>query len=103
MAKEVFSWKDLHDWFRSIAAPSGTDERNELTSLQNTYKGKNSSYSDGTLTILTALNNPNVRINFYNMFPVSLSDLQLDTKMSADDIITADAIFQYDQFKIVPA
>ena len=57
-------------------------------------------YSDATLTILSNLNNPIRRINFTNIFPVSLTDLQFDTKMSADDIITADAAFVYDQFEI---
>jgi hypothetical protein len=59
-------------------------------------------YSDATLTILSALNNPIARVEFVNMFPVSLSDIYFDTKQSADDIITADATFVFDQFKIVP-
>ncbi len=59
-------------------------------------------YSDATLTILSSLNNPIARVEFTNMFPVSLSDIFFDTKQSADDIITADATFVYDQFKIIP-
>jgi hypothetical protein len=48
------------------------------------------------------LNNPVIRVQFTNVFPVSLSDINFDTRMSADDIITADATFVYDTFKFVP-
>jgi len=103
--EDVQSWIDLHDWFRSFASPDGTDERNLKTALQNQYNNMSSDkqqYSDATLTILSALNNPIVRVEFTNMFPVSLSDIIFDTKQSADDMITADATFVYDQFKFIP-
>jgi hypothetical protein len=103
--EDVQSWKDLHDWFRSFASPDGTDERNLKTAIQNQYNNMASDkqqYSDATLTVLSALNNPILRVEFTNMFPVSLSDIMFDTKQSADDVITADATFVYDQFKFVP-
>jgi hypothetical protein len=95
------SWQEMYNWFRSFASPDGTDERNRLSELQNTYKTipKNKPwYSDATLTVLNNLNNPVVRVKFTNMFPVSLSDINFDTKMSADDIISVDAVFVYEQF-----
>ena len=100
------SWIQLYDWFRSFASPDGTDERNLKTALQNQYNNMASDkqqYSDATLTVLSNLNNPLFRVEFTNMFPVSLSDIFFDTKQSADDMITADATFVYDQFKIIPA
>jgi len=107
--EDLSAWQDIYDWFRSFASPDGTSERNLKSQLQNEYSQNSNPntnaklyYSDATLTILSALNNPILRVEFVNMFPVSLSDLQLDTKQSADDIITADAIFNYDQFKIIP-
>jgi hypothetical protein len=106
--ENLTSWIQLHDWFRSFASPDGTDERNLKSQLQNQYNtpsNQNNSkgyYSDATLTILSALNNPIVRVEFTNMFPVSLSDIFFDTKQSADDMITADATFVYDQFKFIP-
>jgi hypothetical protein len=97
------SWKDIHNWFRSIAAPSGMEERNRLSAIQNAGKPVVKPwYSDGVLTILNNLNNPVVRVQFTNMFPVSLSDIQFDTKMSADDIITSDVTFVYEQFEFLP-
>ena len=92
------SWQDLHSWFRSIASPAGTDERNRLAALQSRRTTGTKSYSDATLTVLSALNNPLFRVRYYNCFPISLSDIQFDTEMSADDIITSDAIFLFDYF-----
>ena len=101
--EQLQSWQELYNWFRSFASPDGTDERNRLTAIQNSYKSQDKKQmSDATLTILNNLNNPTVRVQFTNMFPVSLSDLQFDTKMSADDIITADANFVYEQFTFLP-
>ena len=93
-------WQQLHAWFRSIASPTSFDERNRLTSLQNANKTSSSlnSYSDATLTILSALNNPILRVKFYNVFPITLSDILFDTTQSADDIITADCVFTFDYF-----
>jgi len=99
------SWIQLYDWFRSFASPDGTDERNLKTALQNQYNNMANDklqYSDATLTVLSALNNPLFRVEFTNMFPVSLSDIFFDTKQSADDMIVSDATFVYDQFKVIP-
>lgn len=96
------SWQDIHSWFRSIASPTGTDERNRLSALQSNRKNTKS-YSDATLTVLSALNNPLFRVRYYNCFPISLSDIQFDTKLSADDIITSDANFLFDYFDFEPA
>jgi len=100
--EEVQSWKELHTWFRSIASPEGFDERNRLSALQS-KKSFMQNYSDATLTVLSALNNPIVRVQFINMFPTSLSDIDFDTKSSADTIITAEASFQYEYFNFLPA
>ena len=94
----IKSWQDIYLWFRSIASPTGTDERNRLAALQS-FRGTGPKvYSDATLTVLSALNNPLFRIRYYNCFPISLSDVQFDTKMSADDILTGDATFLFDYF-----
>lgn len=99
--EKLKSWQELHAWFRAIASPEGFDERNRLKALQNQYSTKKTSYSDGVFTTLSALNNPIVRIQFFNLFPISLSDINFDTKLSADTIITASATFVYDYFDFI--
>ena len=93
------SWQEIYNWFRSFASPDGTNERNTLSSLasQKKFNTKKPFLSDATLTILSALNNPVVRVQFTNMFPVSIADLQFDSKQSADDILVGNANFVYEQ------
>jgi hypothetical protein len=96
------SWKDIHDWFRSIASPVSFDERNRLTNQQSTRQNLKS-YTDATLTVLSNLNNPILRVRFVNMFPITLSDIMFDTKQSADDVLTADASFMFEYFEFEKA
>ena len=98
--EQIQSWKELHNWILSIASPD-MEERVRLTELQSKRKTQKN-YSDGTLTILSALNNPIANVRFINLFPISLSDIQFDTQSSADNIITATASFHYQQFDFAP-
>ena len=99
----VFHWQQIHSWFRSIASPESFEERKRLTTVQNQYKSNSLKYySDATLTILNSLNNPIIRVNFVNAFPISLSDITFDTKMSADDIVYASATFVFDYHQFIP-
>ena len=101
--EKMDSWQQLHSWYRAIASPTGFSERNRLTDVQNQYKqNRLKSYSDATLTVLSSLNNPILRIQYYNVFPITLSDIIFDTALSANDIVTADAIFMFDYFDFIP-
>jgi len=99
--EQMNNWQELHQWFREIASPESFAERKRLQSLAPQKGLKPSYYSDGTLTVLSALNNPILRVEFKNMFPTSLSDVTFDSSQSADDIITADATFKFDFFNFV--
>jgi hypothetical protein len=92
--EELQSWKNMYDWFLTIASPDGFEGRTYVRELQ-----RSEHLSDATLTVLSALNNPILRIEFTNVFPLSLSDIQFDTKSSADNIITAKATFRYQSYK----
>lgn len=100
--EKVQSWKNIYYWFQSIASPKGFDERNTLANIQNAYKqSKLTSYSDAVLTVLSNLNNPILRVHLVGLFPINLSDIQFDTTLSADHIITADATFICEYFEFV--
>jgi hypothetical protein len=97
--EQMLGWQELHTWFRSIASPESWDERKRLSALQNKLGSTRPSYySDATLTILSALNNPLIRVKFINVFPITLSDIQFDSAQSADDIMSSDAVFMFDYF-----
>ena len=91
--EELQSWKNMYDWFLSIADPDGFEKRDGSKELQTNKK-----FSDATLTILSGLNNPILRIQYTNIFPLSISDIIFDTTQSADNIITARSTFRYQSY-----
>ena len=87
----------------SIASPVSYEERKSLTAAQNQFAtSKLVNYSDATLTVLSSLNNPILRVQFINLFPITLSDIMFDSSQSADDVISGDAVFMFDYFKFLP-
>ena len=101
--EQLQSWNELYKWLLALGSPKSINERTRLNQLQNEYTTGNSYYSDATLTIMSALNNPLLRVNYHRMFPLSISDIKFDTQLSADTIVTATATFQYEFFEITPA
>ena len=103
--EKLQGWQELHSWFRSIASPESFSERKRLTEQQNQFNRNNNlkNYSDATLTVLNNLNNPILRIEYTNIFPVSMSDIQFDTKTDADHIITCTATFKYQSYRYLTA
>ena len=96
--EELQAWKDMYNWFTGIADPDGWAGRDHPRELQ-----KNKHLSDCTLTVLSALNNPVLRIEFTNCFPLSMDGIQFDTKRDANDIITCRATFRYQSYKYLTA
>lgn len=93
--EELAGWKNMYDWFTSMADPDGFEPRGEVGRVS----GKNTALSDATLTVLNNLNNPVLRINFKNVFPLSMSDIDFDTTSSADTIMTNSVTFRYESYK----
>lgn len=90
---ELYSWRNLYNWFLSIADPDGFEKRDHNGEIQT-----NKHFSDATLTVLSNLNNPTVRIEYRNVFPLSMSEIQFNTRLSADTIITCRATFRYQSY-----
>ena len=87
----------MFDWFVAIADPDGFDKPGNYSEIQ-----KNKHVSDATLTLLTGLNNPIIRIQFRNVYPLTISDLNFDVKESADSIITCKSTFRYESYNYLP-
>jgi len=101
--EQIGSWNELYKWMLAIASPKSLEDRSKYSASQSKNTTKPSYYSDATLTIMSALNNPLVRVNFHRMFPVQISDIDFDTQQSSDTILTATATFRYEFFEITPA
>lgn len=94
---ELQSWRNLYDWFLSMANPDGFEGRYVPIDAKELQPKKH--FSDATLTVLSSYNNPIIRIEFTNVFPLTMSQISFDTTSSADTIITVDATFRYQSYK----
>lgn len=98
---DLKAWTDIHDWMRALTTPKNNEEYKNLWKRDTVINPKQlAQYADGVLTIMSGLNNPKFRVKYWNMFPVSLSDIQFSSTESADEILTATAEFRYDLFDI---
>jgi hypothetical protein len=92
--EELQSWRNLYDWFLSIADPDGFEKRDHSGGLQT-----NKHLSDAILTVLNNLNNPILRIQFRNCFPLTMSSIDFNSTLDAESILTCDATFRYESYK----
>lgn len=106
------NYREIHDWMTGIGFPKDNEqyieainteqEMNPILSKVDNAKatGKPSVLmSDATLTMLTNKNNPNLRVNFKNCFPTSLSGLDYTTQSTDTEQLSATVTFKYDIYE----
>lgn len=103
--EDLSSWEKLHDWLRAMTFPHDFNEYRNLPRLSEDagFRAQNKGqpqYTDASLTIYTNKNNPQIRISYKDLFPTSLGGIQFSALDSAENIITADAVFRYSYYNI---
>lgn len=86
--EDLTAWTSIYNWMK------------ELANVDQSYKRRQAAFKQAILTIYSNQNNPKMRVTYSNIFPLSVSDLEFDTTLSAEDHIVATATFRYDYFEI---
>jgi len=86
--ESLTAWTTIYNWMV------------ELSSVEATYNKRKENKKQAVLTVMSNLNNEKIRIKFLNIFPISISDLEFDTSLSAEEHISSTASFRYDWFEI---
>ena len=100
---ELKAWLEVHDWLRALTFPTEYEEYQNLANANKYTTTANSprpQYSDGSVTLLSAANVPYFKINFIDLFPISLSGFTVSATDSPESIITADATFRFAYFNV---
>jgi len=87
-------WEETHDWLTALTKPEAYEQYKKF------YDPNKKLYHDAIMTINTNANINNIRVQFFNCHPVSLSSVNFSTADNADTIISADIVFRYDYYKI---
>lgn len=86
--EDLSAWTAIYNWMK------------DLSSVESSYAKRKENKKQAILTVMSNLNNPKYRVKLNNIFPLSLSDLEFDTTLSAEDHIMATASFRYDWFDL---
>lgn len=101
--EDLKNWIEIHDWLIGLTSPQDTRQYREWLKInqgeryQKIQTYQHNAISDGTLFILTNALNVNFAIEFVDMFPISLSNIDFSTMDT--DHPTASVTFVYDYFK----
>lgn len=99
--EEMWNWQIIYDWLRGLTFPCSFEEYKNLN-RQSIYSlhSERPQESEGYLNILSGINVAKVKLKFENIFPVSLSDIWMDTTSSADNTLVATCSFKYHIYNI---
>lgn len=85
------NYLEISDWIIRSAFPENHEQYRSI---------EEELFSDISITILNSKKNSNINITYENCFPISLSEIQLDTTQADVQYPEAIASFQYDRYKI---
>ena len=103
--ENLTNYLEVHNWIRGLGFPESLDE---FTALKQDDPYNPSldamnplgEYSDASLFIYNSQYNEVARVDFKNVFPVSLSTINFDATDSDIQYITAEATFKYSIYNI---
>lgn len=100
--EDLRSWMEIHDWIKGMTFPNDFQQYNNLKTLSSvSIATKYPQYADGTLTILSNMNNPKMSIEFADLFPVSLSSIDFTSMDESTTTITATCSFRFAFYNVV--
>ena len=88
------SYKEIYNWMVGLSFPDNYEQHAALGRAENKF------YSDGSLLVMSNGKNPNILYNIKDMFPVSLSPVDLDTTVGDIQYVTATVTFQIASYDI---
>ncbi len=90
------SYFDIFNWMMGLYFPETFSQYAHLQTEDLQQKVE----ADLTLTLLNNSSIPNIRITYFNAFPVLLSEIDLESTAVDNELIDVFASFKYERFKI---
>jgi|TARA_R100000479_G_C6271958_1_gene159854 hypothetical protein len=104
--ENLSNYLEVHNWLRALGYPESVQEFIDLKAkdpYNPDINAKNplNEYSDGSLFIYNSNFNEIARIDFNDLFPVSLSTINFDATAQDINYVTAEVTFKYSIYNIV--
>jgi len=100
------NWTEMFNWMEGITASTDTEKYRLLTGASQSPKYDGSGdpeemYSDMTIVVTTAANNPNRYIRIQDAYPSTLGEITMDTTVAGGlSYVTCTATFFFTNFEI---
>lgn len=98
VGEDMDDYLEIHNWMISLGAPESFDQYKALKNVEPGNPG--TVYSDITLLIMNSSMKPNIKVTFYDAFPISLGDLEFNTTDVDVNYIQCTADFKYLRYDI---
>lgn len=96
--EDMINYISIFKWIRALGFPDDTEQYQQLDSESQLTGGI---YSDGNLIILSSAMNPNIRIDIFDMFPISLSPIEMNTRDTSIEYLEATVSFRFLNYDFV--
>lgn len=90
--EDMTNWMEIYGWLVGLAAPQFAKQYTDLAAGPGIV-------SDATLILMSSAKNPNHQFTFRNLFPKTLSSIEMDATARDVNYIAATATFQFDYFE----
>ncbi len=102
------NYLELYNWLIGLGFPENHDQyknwnesqRYRFPAISDKRLGALGNFSDADFFILDSDNNPNVKITYYDVFPVSLEGLDFDISSGRADFLVGIAAFKYRHYTV---
>tara|TARA_R110001632_G_scaffold20457_4_gene61217 strand:+ start:2508 stop:2870 length:363 start_codon:yes stop_codon:yes gene_type:complete len=99
--EDMENYLEIYNWLKGLGFPESYSQYSALSSQAPDLAPKATDvYSDASLMVMSSNHNPNIKINFQDMFPISLSDLTFDSTLSDVEYLKATVTFRYRLYTI---
>lgn len=88
------SYNEIYEWMAGLAKPVSFDQYKDLKDSDYGL------YSDASLVILDSKQNPALEVTMYNIFPIELGPVTLDTTQTGGVYATCDITFKTNGHKV---
>ena len=103
--EDMTNYLEVHNWLRGLGFPESVQEhldlkKGDVYNPSTSFKDQMNEYSDASLFIYNSNFNEVARIDFKDVFPVSLSTINFDATATDVNYVTAEATFKYSIYNI---
>ena len=102
--EDMENYLEVWNWLNQFGFPRDWGQYQQLLNEDENSKGKQtaiSGMSDGTLLVYNSNYNVNLKVEYKDLFPVSLSSIQFDTTSTEINYASALVVFKYTIYDII--